>query len=266
MGTVYSTLFTRPSLNITHFVKLFIVTQTELPNILRELLTVKQPTASLDGDIRSNKYMSKQLRAFDRKVIATVRTKQYANFDVFLMYKIIRNLNLVPPPTRGWDNQNPPTPTEITIGDDVERIRHSWNDIVHSGNTNISDLELENRFSLFIDISSRHELYLNKRNREYVSRIENVKTCCIDPDTGQIYLRQLNDLAEHERKMASSISTVSQNIDELRRQSEMEIPSPYAKVVALQNEQEEIIPKKIKGVCTVRFDKYKIYASSNDLL
>ncbi|XP_052072501.1 uncharacterized protein LOC127710592 [Mytilus californianus] len=58
--------------------------------------------------------------------------------------------------------------------------------------------------------------------------------------------------------MASSISTVSQNIDVLRRQSEMAISSLYAKVVALQNEQEEIIPKKIKDWMKKEIEDWKM--------
>ncbi|VDI46998.1 Hypothetical predicted protein [Mytilus galloprovincialis] len=221
MGARNSTLSPGSSVNISNFVRLFIVSQTELPNILRELLLAKESPAFLDGHIRNNTYLSNTLRAFELGVIATVRTKQYADFDVALMYKIIRNLNVVLPPTRGWANLIPPTSTETTIGDDVERIRQIRNDIVHSGNTNITDLELENRFSLFIEIARRLELYLNKRNREYVSRIENVKTCCIDPDTEELYLRQLEDLVDRETIMQSNISAVSNSVDELRQQSKL---------------------------------------------
>ncbi|CAC5371900.1 unnamed protein product [Mytilus coruscus] len=171
MGAGNSTSPSGTSLNITNFVRLCIVIQTELPNILRELLLVKEPSKFLNSHIRSNSYLSKQLRPFEWKVIGTVNTKQYADFDVALMYKIIRNLNLVPPPTQGWDNHIPPTSTETTIGDDVERIRRSRNDIVHNVNTNISVVELNNRFSLFKDIASRLGVYLNK---EYVSKIEDV--------------------------------------------------------------------------------------------
>ncbi|XP_052072503.1 uncharacterized protein LOC127710594 [Mytilus californianus] len=258
MGARNSTLSPGSSANISNFVRLFIVSQTELPNILRELLLLQEPPASLDGDIRNNTYLSYTLRAFELSVIATVRTKQYADFDVALMYKIIRNLNLVPPQTQGWDNRIPPNLTETTIGDDVERIRRSRNDIVHNVNTNISDLELENRFSFFIDIASRLEVYLNKRNREYVSRIENVKTCCIDPETEQMYLRQLGILIEREAIMQLNISAVSHRVDELRQQNELDISGLNTKVATLQTEQEETIPKNIRDQINKDTEEWKI--------
>ncbi|CAC5416257.1 ANK [Mytilus coruscus] len=176
------------------------------------------------------------------------------------MYKIIRNLNLVPPPTQGWDNRIPPTSTETTIGDDVERIRRSRNDIVHNVNTNISDLELENRFSCFIDIASRLEVYLIKRNREFVSRIEDVKTRCLDPETEESYLRQLEILSERETIMQSNISAVSHSVDELRQQSNMnalDISGLNTKVTTLQTDQEETMPKNIRDQINKDIEEWK---------
>ncbi|XP_052072502.1 uncharacterized protein LOC127710593 [Mytilus californianus] len=249
------------SVNTTNFVRLFVVIQIEISNFLRELLVVKEPHLSLNGDIRKNVYLNNTLKSFEWSVIATVHTKQYADFDIPLMYKIIRNLKLVPPPTQGWDKQIPPTSTEITIGDNIERIRRCRNDIMHSGNTNISDVELANVFSLFMDIARRLEVYLNKPNREYVSAIEHAKTCCLDPETEQMYLRQLEDLFERETIMASNISAVSHSVDEMRRQSELNLTGlshVSAKVTTLQTEQEETIPKNIRDQMTKEIEEWKI--------
>lgn len=219
MGAGNSTSSSGTNVNISNFVRLCIVIQTELQNILQELLLATEPPPLLDGHIRSNHYLSKQLRSVEWKVIGTVKTKNYADFDIALMYKIIRNLNnLVPPPTQGWDYKIPPTSAETTIGDDIERIRRSRNDIVHNVNTNISVsvVELNNRFSMFIDIASRLGVYLNK---EYVSKIEEVKTCCIDPETEKLYLQQLEELVERETTMQLNISEVSNSVDDLRQKS-----------------------------------------------
>ncbi|XP_076107582.1 uncharacterized protein LOC143075884 [Mytilus galloprovincialis] len=173
------------------------------------------------------------------------------------MYKIIRNLELVQKPTQGWD-KNPPTLTETTIGDDVERIRRSRNDFVHNVITNVSDVELNNRFSLFIDIASRLEVYMNKHNREYVSRIEDVKTRCLDPETEQLYIQQLDTLIERETLIHSDITAVSNCVDELRQQNELEISGLNTKVATLQTEQEETIPKNRRDQINKDIEKWKI--------
>lgn len=215
MGARNSTL-SGSNVNTTNFVRLFLVIQENVTKVLQELLLLTKQHTSLDSDIRKNMYLNSTLKSYEWIVIKTVQTKQYADFDIPLMYKIIRNLKLVPAPTQGWDNLNPPTSTEITIGDDIERIRRYRNYIMHSGNTNISDVELGNVFSLFIDIARRLEVYLKKTNREYVTAIENAKTCCLDPEKEQMYLRQLEDLVERETTNASA---VNHSVDELRRQS-----------------------------------------------
>ncbi|CAC5416258.1 unnamed protein product [Mytilus coruscus] len=164
------------------------------------------------------------------------KKKQYADFDVALMYKIIRSLNLVPSQTQGWDYRIPPTSTETTIRDDVERIRRSRNDIVHNVNTSISDVELNNNFSLFIDIASRLET--RKQNK--------------------LYILQLEDLLKRETITDSSISAISHSVNELRQQSELNFTGLSAKVTTLQTEQEESIAKNIRDQMTKEIEEWKI--------
>ena len=58
------------------------------------------------------------------------------DFDFTLLYKLIRNLlTAIPAPTCGWGN--PPLPGHLNETDDIERIRHLRNDLVHN-----SDFEI----------------------------------------------------------------------------------------------------------------------------
>lgn len=195
-----------------NFIRLCLVSQNELPNIFRELLLIKEPPHLLEVHINNNRYLNKNLKAHEWTVISTVRTNKYHEFDVSLMYKIIRNLNLVPGPTQGWDNQTPPSTTEITVGDDVERIRRMRNEIVHSGNTNVTDAELTHYFSVFKDIANRLETSLGMSKREFVSKIEIAETCCIDKDSEQRYLIRLRELAEKEKISAISVTEVHKGL------------------------------------------------------
>lgn len=159
---------------INNHTRLLLVVNNELPNILRELLLIKEPTYLLDQHI-INSYLSRKLVSEEWLLIRSVKTHMYNDFDIPLMYKIIRALNIVPSPTKGWGAL--PTETEVTLGDDIERIRRIRNMFVHRENTTISDNELVIYFSTFKDIASRFEMYLNKTNREFVSKIENIEKC-----------------------------------------------------------------------------------------
>ncbi|CAG2198941.1 unnamed protein product [Mytilus edulis] len=212
MATASCSSFSDTASAITNYARLGLATQNELPNILRKLLFIREPPHLLEAHLNNNSYLSRNLRAYEWNIIRTVRTNQYDEFDVPLMYKIIRNLNLVPSPTQGWDNQTPPLATEITVGDDIERIRRVRNEIVHRGNTNVQDPELANYFSVFKDLASRLEISLVLSNREFVSKIENVETCCIDNDAQQLYIRRLKELAENETQLVQSVAKVQKDL------------------------------------------------------
>lgn len=219
MATASCSSFVDTASTVTNYARLGVATQNELPNILRELIFIKEPPQLLEAHLNNNSYLSRNLRAYEWNIIRTVCTNQYNEFDVPLMYKIIRNLNLVPRPTQGWDNQTPPSSTEITIGDDIERIRRIRNEIVHRGNTNVHDHELANYFSFFKDIARRLEVALMLTNREFVSKIENAETCCIDEDTERHYIKRLRKLEKYETALAINFAEVRKDLACLRSQS-----------------------------------------------
>ncbi|XP_063417053.1 uncharacterized protein LOC134699382 [Mytilus trossulus] len=241
----------------TNYARLGLATQNELPNILRKLLLIKEPPHLLEAHLNNNSFLSRNLRAHEWNIITTVRTNQYDEFDVPLMYKIIRNLKLVPMPTQGWDNQTPPLATEITVGDDIERIRRLRNEIVHRGNTNVHDHELANYFSSFKDIARRLEVTLMLSNREFVSKIENVETCCIDEDTEQHYIKRLRELEKYETELTMDFAEVRKDLVCLRSQMTGQVSKLQLKMYNVTAEQEEVIPKHIRDQIEKEIEKWK---------
>jgi hypothetical protein len=74
--------------------------------------------------------LKKNLNATEWINIRKANTDGYVDFDIPLIYKLLRNLKLIPPPTRGWEPRGGPRLAETTIGDDLERFRtsrHSMN-------------------------------------------------------------------------------------------------------------------------------------------
>ena len=212
MATASCSSFVDTASTLTNYARLGLASQNELQKILRELLLIKEPPHLLEAHLNNNSYLSRNLKAHEWNIISTVRTNQYDEFDVPLMYKIIRNLNLVPSPTQGWDSPTPPFSTEITEGDDIERIRRIRNEFVHRGNTNVQDPELSNYFSVFKDLASRLEISLMLSNREFVSKMENAETCCIDNAAQQLYIRRLKELSENETQLVKSVGKVQKDL------------------------------------------------------
>lgn len=65
----------------------------------------------------------------------------YNEFDVTLLYKLIRNLCPLLAPTKGWGKD--PADTDMQIGDDIERLRVFRNNNIHEVSSKISDNDFE---------------------------------------------------------------------------------------------------------------------------
>lgn len=79
---------------------------------------------------------------------------KYSNFDVTLLYTLIRNLCPSLKPTRGWGTQ--PDDADIQIGDDIERLRLFRNNYyAHADSAAISDTEFQDVWSHLKSIINR---------------------------------------------------------------------------------------------------------------
>ena len=180
----------------TNYARLGHASQSLIPKLLQQLLLFYEPTSRILNDCLSNSYLKKNLNASEWINIRKANTDGYVDFDIPLIYKLLRNLKLIPPPTRGWEPRGGPVFTETTIGDDMERFRKSRNEILHRGNTNVSDQELTEYFTQFKEIAQRLELALNKKKNELVYEFQNLETCCMDGVSEQI----LANLAKKEKE------------------------------------------------------------------
>ncbi|CAC5383542.1 unnamed protein product [Mytilus coruscus] len=116
----------------------------------------------------------------------------YASLDISIIYRLLRQFQLIPPPTLGWGNF--PNKDDNTLGDDVERIRYYRNQVAHRNNTNIEKNEFEDYFNHFLSIGHRMDLNLSQ-GTNYEKKIDLHKTCRIDI---QMQIKYENALKELE--------------------------------------------------------------------
>lgn len=138
-------------------------------------------------------------------VIQTLPRTGYELFDITLMYKIARNKNfkmiIKEHPSRKWGTE--PLPHEITIGDDIERIRHCRDDIMHNPKHIVSEQDLNEFFDKFIEVGKRANLHLNITHElSYEQQIRDLQICSIDPET----TRQLNEKLKENESLKGKIT------------------------------------------------------------
>lgn len=119
-------------------------------------------------------------------------TNSYTSLDISIIYRLLRQFQLIPPPTLGWGNF--PGKNHNKLGDDVERIRYYRNQVAHRNNTNIEKIEFEDYFNHFLNIGIRMDLNL-RQGTNYESNINLHKTCRIDK---QMQIKYENALKELE--------------------------------------------------------------------
>ena len=204
--------------NKTNFARLGHACQDVIPKMWQAILLVYESPKDIQTDCDGNNYLSTRLSKSEIEKIENAAINGYANFDVPLLYKLFRNLNLKFPnnalprylkPTRGYDPRDGPSSSEYTIGDELERCRDKRNDILHRGNATITDQEMANEFKLFKEIAGRLEILFNKPNfRQYkfVEAFKEIETCCMDEKAEAEYVRNLEILIKRDQDVFERLS------------------------------------------------------------
>lgn len=123
--------------------------------------------------------------------ISPPRLPNYNDFDVTLLYTLIRNLCSSLKPTQGWGKE--PKSTDTQIGDDIERLRLFRNNCVaHANSTRISDVEFgvlwKNLKSVLLRIQTYTKAWSNINYEKELTEIESCRYGYEDREKYKNYL------------------------------------------------------------------------------
>lgn len=133
-----STTLSQKQLNFAR-VSIVCIDINKLP--LKDILTIFIPPLDLKKEIKKRQPLltgEYKLNPDQRKTCCynSHNSPDYSNFDISLLYKLIRNLCPSLEPTKKWGNN--PASNDLDVGDDIERIRYLRNSIVaHSASAEI---------------------------------------------------------------------------------------------------------------------------------
>ncbi|CAG2197445.1 unnamed protein product [Mytilus edulis] len=165
-----------------------------LQNNARVTGKIRIPSSTVYGIILNNKKFKERLSRTDMISIQTLCTDGFTKIDVTLIYKIVKFFNLIPSPSRNWGAK--PLVHEKEVGDDIERIRLTRNDLVHRIDCEVTDTELNAFFDEFIELGRRIDVYLGKpRDAGFEKHIAYYKTCPIDEYLEERYTKALQEIA-----------------------------------------------------------------------
>ncbi|CAC5414135.1 DDX58 [Mytilus coruscus] len=198
----------------THYARLGHAAQNMIPRFLHEVLLYYENPKNIYYNCNTNHYLLCRLKSSDwTKINEAVNTESYKNFDIPLIYTILRNIHYTTlEPTNGWDSKIDPQLHQTKTGDDLERCRRRRNKIIHRGNTEVSDQELNAYFDEFRAIASRLQAICNKQNNEFVSEVDDLRTCSMDEDTERRYLKEIEEWRRRGMDYEEQISQLQEHL------------------------------------------------------
>jgi hypothetical protein len=183
----------------TNYARLGLVIVDIFPNILREIMRSIILPEGLHRQIK--KQNKKKTSVFDKMTrdervsLKTLINSTYDNIDFTLLYKLMRSFSILDDPKQGWGKQ--PTNTDVTISDDVERLRFARNKIVHRIKADIDSIEMSDYFSNIVKITQRIDKNLGKLpDQGFAREVLNFQTHCMDFEMEQKYYQALKDIEE----------------------------------------------------------------------
>ncbi|XP_062578842.1 uncharacterized protein LOC134240779 [Saccostrea cucullata] len=158
----------------SRFAKLGMATNDVLNQAYRDVLEWEMHPSFVYNKVKTSS-IYKTLRSDQEDLLKTASSSGYKNFDISLIYMLIRNVcSKIPKPTKGkWGGNSLPSVGEIRVGDDVERIRIIRNSLTaHVSSASTPQTEFDATWSVMSDICQRLETFTGKKYLDDLNSIQ----------------------------------------------------------------------------------------------
>ncbi|XP_061195553.1 uncharacterized protein LOC133203784 [Saccostrea echinata] len=192
----------------SRFAKLGMAMNDVLNQAYRDILESEVPPSDIENKVNllSNKNrMNLKLNTDQEDLLKTAKHSGYKEFDISLTYKMIRSMcSTIPKPTKGkWGEE--PAAGDVTVGDDIERIRLIRNSLTaHVSSASIPQTEFDDTWSTMSDICQRLETFTGKK---YLDTLKDIKTLTLRKEAEDAIIKNV--------KMQEILETIKSNVQEL---------------------------------------------------
>lgn len=189
----YAYASTRETTNLARMARIILGPCTD---VLRAVLRKEINPSVLPQKVK--KYHAKQflITKDQRKLI---QKRNYSDFDITLLYILLRNISKIQPHCNQWGNF--PSPTDTSMSANIERIRFIRNQYGHISKISMTDTDFITTWQQVHDIVQKMDMSLGTN---YQDAVIDIKICSMDPEQESRYIEQL--LGVHKK-----LKTISGN-------------------------------------------------------
>jgi hypothetical protein len=174
-------------------------------DLYRDILRVHIPETQLLTKLTSEKDKLCKIINREQKELLYPRrghfcgTYMYIDFDLGLLYTLLRNVSGIPPHKKGWGNT--PDPTDRSKSANIDRIREIRNKYGHQPCSYIAEAEFLNVWADLKQIARELDGCVAVGNTFYFDAMERLEKETMDPEQGEMY----QNIIDNERKSISDI-------------------------------------------------------------
>ncbi|XP_062574474.1 uncharacterized protein LOC134236314 [Saccostrea cucullata] len=159
-------------------------------DLLRDILRIKIPPSNLSKTVKTwiddlkkkkqNSPLNKQQIALIFPLPNTQYGGDYSDFDISLMYLLLRNVCKITPHIQGWGEI--PYPSDNSVSANIERIRLTRNKYYgHAADFSLSDSDFKKEWQNIYDITVELEQNMGT-STVYQDAVNDIRTCSMDPE------------------------------------------------------------------------------------
>lgn len=192
---------TRETTNLARVARIILGPCTD---VLCAVLQKEIPPSDLSNRVKT--YLAKILKRKQQPSITKeqetiILNGKYTDFDITLLYFLLRNISNIPPHAKQWGNE--PKPCDRSVSANIERIRLIRNKYGHCTDFSISDTDFNNTIIEISCIVQDLEKYLGI-STIYQDAVIMLRTCCMDPGEESNYIKELRNLNKQIQNISGS--------------------------------------------------------------
>lgn len=132
---------------------------------------------------------------FTKEQDILIQSGNYKDFDITLLYTLLRNICSFAPHTNQWGKK--PNSGDKSVSANIERIRLVRNEHGHNSEISLSDVDFTSIFNHIFDTVSELERYLGN-SCFYREEMWKIKLCSMDPEQETMFTKHIEVISGND--------------------------------------------------------------------